>query len=151
MKKLFLFVLFVVLAISCKSTSNVSGNVSDITEIDWKLILVQTDTREIIFDRRTLTTEDARDIFTLRFDAESISGTGAPNRYSAPYTLEDQGINIMLMRSTLMASLWQPEKLREQDFFIFMQNAYEWRLVDNNLEIHSRTEDGSKIVLVFSL
>ena len=127
---------------------------SDVVGEELKLAEVyveSTFSREIIFDRDELINEGVGDILTLNFDREMISGTGSPNRYSAPYTLgQGQAISIMPMRSTLMASiLQQPEKLPEHQFFSYMQNVYEWRIRSGNLELLSRTEEGQEVRLVF--
>jgi len=103
------------------------------------------------FNRNTLP-EELRNFFTLNFDGEIVSGTGAPNRYTAPYTVgENQTISIMIMRSTLMASFFQPENITEHEFFTYMQNTHEWKLLNNNMELYSKTENGSEVRMVFSL
>ena len=123
--------------------SNIEGN-------EWKLIEVYVDGRDSRFSRNTLP-EDLRNFFTLKFDGGTVSGVGAPNLYSAPYTTGDNQISIMLMRSTMMASFFQPENLTEHEYFTYMQNTHEWKLVNNNLELLSKTENGSEVRLVFSL
>jgi hypothetical protein len=35
-------------------------------------------------------------------------------------------------------------------FFTYMQNAYEWNLVNNNLELRTKTADGGAVSLIFS-
>lgn len=149
MKKLFiLFVLVIALMISCNS----APKFSDVTGKEWKLIEVYADGKDILFDRETLSNEDAGDIFTLNIDAGNISGTGAPNRYTAPYTLgKNQAISITIVNATLMAAIRQPEKLKEQEFFVFMQNIYEWGFANEKLELHTKTENGAEVKLVFSL
>jgi heat shock protein HslJ len=156
MKKLIISFLIVVSIISCASgsgsgsSSNSSG--SDFKGKDWKLVEVWIDSKNINFNRKDLANDKAGDIFTLKFDAENISGTGAPNRYSAPYALSDKNsISVKPIRSTQMASLWQPEKLREYDFFIYMQNLSEWAINSGRLELTSKTENGRTVKLVFSL
>lgn len=156
MKKLLFSVLIVAAFImSCGSTGNIE-KFSDTTGKDWKLILVCIDSepagQEIVFDRKTLSGEKAENIFTMKIDTSNISGTGAPNNYLAPYTLgEGQTISIMPIRSTLMASLWQPESLKEQEFFLYMQNVYEWKTDKKNLELHSKTEDNRDVKLIFEM
>jgi len=155
MKKLFFLVLLVgILAVSCGSTSGSAkmSNFSEATGKDWKLIEVSTEKKEILFNRKNLKSENAANIFTLRFDAENIFGAGAPNRYSAPYKLgEDGAISIEMVRTTLMASIMEPEKLREHDFFTYIQNAYEWNFVEKNLELTSKNVNGEIAKLIFSL
>jgi len=168
-KQLFLLVFTAVLAMGCSSApgSSSEGNRSGVgggNEVnrdnavsfsgiegnEWKLIEVYIDGRDTRFSRNTLP-EELRNFFTLNLDGEIVSGVGAPNRYSAPYTLGDNNINILLIRSTMMASFFQPENLNEHDFFIYLQNVYEWILVNEKLELHSKTESGSEVRLVFSL
>jgi heat shock protein HslJ len=148
MRKLIFSILIAVSVIGCASNSNVS----DFKSKDWKLVEVWIDSKNINFNRKDLANEKAGDIFTLRFDAENLSGVGAPNRYSAPYSLADEkNISVMPIRATQMASLWQPEKLKEHEFFIYMQNLSEWAIVGGRLELTSKTEGGQTVKLVFSL
>jgi len=165
-KHFFLLVLITALMMSCVSTntSNISdernemsrtntdiSSPSSIQENEWKLIEVYIGGRNTRFNRNTLP-EDLKNFFTVNFDTQNVSGVGAPNHYSAPYTLGDnQTISVMLMRSTMMASFYQPENLTEHDFFTYMQNSYSWRLVNNNLELQSKTTAGGEVRLVFSL
>jgi heat shock protein HslJ len=80
-----------------------------------------------------------------------ISGTGAPNRYSAPYKLgASRDIRFAMVRATLMESIFEHEKLREHDFFNYIQNTYRWNVINSNLVLSSKV-DKDEIVLVFSL
>jgi len=134
-----------------RGTNNNTQRVSTLEGNEWKLIEVYIDGRNTRFSRNTLP-EEPGNLFTLNFDAQNISGVGAPNRYSAPYTKGDnQTLTIMLIRSTLMASLFQPENLTEHDFFNYLQNAYSWSIVNNNLELLSKSQNGGEVRLVFSL
>ena len=149
MKKAFwtLVVFLTLCAASCKS----APNFADVSGKEWKLIEVQVKNKNIGFDRGTLTAEGFGDIFTLKFDTEQLSGAAAPNRYSGPFTLsKNQSISVGVMVSTKMAALRQPEKLREEDFFKYMQNIYKWDLAQGNLELLTKTADGSEAKMIFS-
>ncbi len=147
-KQIFILVLVITIIISCTS----GPKFTDVVGKEWKLIEVNVNGRDILFDRNTLNSEDAGNIFTFNFDAQNISGVGAPNRYSGPYTLgREQAINMSPVRSTMMAPLKQPEKLRESDFFIYIQNIYKWDLIDTNLELYSKTENNADVRMVFAL
>ncbi|MCL2879838.1 MAG: hypothetical protein FWF29_06310, partial [Treponema sp.] len=53
---------------------------------------------------------------------------------------------------TMMAPLWEPEKLKEQDYFTYIQNAYKWSFTkDGTLELSSKNADGTEVVLVYEL
>ena len=149
MKKIILlFVIIAICVISCKTVPKFS----DVSGKEWKLTDVRLDGKSINFDRTVLESDGFADIFTLNFDAERLSGAGASNRYLAPYTLgKNQAISVQMAGETQMAPLRQPEKLKEYDFFIYIQNAYQWSLVDGNLELSSKGEDGGDVVLVFAL
>ena len=142
---------FSIFLTGCFTTGGNIQSFSDIQEKEWKLVQVYINGVDTQF-RRVNQPEMLGDIFTLTFDREIVSGTGAPNLFSAPYTLGDgQSINIMVMRSTLMAPLFEPENLSEHEYFTFLQNASTWRLVRNRLEIYSTTQDGREVRLVFAL
>ena len=121
---------------------------------EWRLIKVRVEdnfTREVHFDRAALARENLGDLFSLKFDSELISGKAEPNTYTAPYTINEteKTISIMPMRSTLMASTWQPDRLKEHDYFVYMQNALKWDVVNRNLVIFSKTMEGVDVQLTF--
>ena len=150
MKKIILPVLIVAILTVFASCGSVKG-FSDVMGKEWKLVEVRTGDKDTAFNRSTLSKEGASDIFTMKIEAELLSGVGASNRFTAPYTLgEGQSIEVQPMRATLMAPLRQPEKLREDQFFTYLQNTTEWQIADKTLEFHSKTNEGAPIVLVFS-
>ena len=137
-----------------RGTSDVTGEdtVSDIFEKEWKLIDVRINNNSINFDRNTLAVERLGEVYTLTLGSERLSGIGAPNRFFAPYTLgNNQAISVGNVAGTLMAAFREPDKLREHEYFVYISNAYKWNLVNNRLELSSKGEDGSDVVLVFAL
>jgi len=153
MKKLLIAFVLAAILMSCNTTGD-SSSFSSVTGKDWRLIEVRIESnfrREVIFDRNQLSKENARDVFILKFDNANVGGTAAPNRYAAPYSLgEGQSISVNPMRTTQMAALWQPERLREHDYFAYMQNIYRWEIVSGRLVLYSKTEDGKEIRMMFS-
>ena len=150
-KKFFAVVVLIVVMAACASTG-ASPQFSDITGKEWKLIEVYINGKSINFNRNALNNNGFRELFTLSFNPENISGVGSPNLYSALYTQEEnRTINIKLARSTLMAPLFEQDQLKEHDFFTYIQNINTWNLVNKNLELHSKTGEGAKVVMVFSL
>ena len=132
---------------ACKS----GPKFSDVSGKDWNLIEVQVKPHNIDFDRGKLVEEGFGDIFTLRFDPERVNGVGAPNRYFAPYTLENnQAIKISTVSGTMMVPLHAPEKLKEHDFFTYLQNTARWNLANGNLELYTTGEDGVEVTLIFA-
>jgi heat shock protein HslJ len=162
MKRIFFVCLLItVFLISCKSVptvektadvEKVSSEFSTVTGKDWKLIEVRIRNVDTGFNRSSLSRSENIEYFTVNFNSEMISGAGAPNRYSAPYKLgEGKSISISIVRATLMATLFETGKLREHDFFGYIQNTSSWNIVNNNLVLSSKAENGNEVVMVFSL
>jgi heat shock protein HslJ len=155
MKKQILFLLVVALLMSCKSTGGSISSFKDVIGKELKLVEVQIDStpfeRIVIYDREDLK-KHKHDVYTLTFSSDMVSGTAAPNKYSAPYTAGDNNtLTISLMRSTLMAPIIQPEKLQEFDFFNYMQKVGSWSSEKGNLILHSKTDSGIAVRLIFAL
>jgi len=152
-KQLFLFLLTFVLLISCVTSNN--GGTMDFSYVagkEWNLTAVFIDGNDTQFKRGTQSNDMTRGFFTLNLQEGVISGTGAPNRYSGRYTLgDDRSFSTSPLISTMMAPLFEPEGLREHTYFFYLQNAFMWRLVNNDtvLELHSISDDGSSVILVY--
>jgi heat shock protein HslJ len=146
-KQLAVFLSMACVIFGCAS----SPQFSDVKDKDWVLVEIQNKSGNIVLDRNKLKEEGVENIFTIRFDAERVNGVGAPNHYSAPYTVADkQAITIKPMISTLMAPLRELEELKEHEFFGYLHNVTKWNLSKGNLELYSRGEDGAEAVLVFA-
>jgi heat shock protein HslJ len=162
MKKIiFAIIITAVLLTGCRSApaGNTSTSTSTSTGADfsgvigkeWKLTEVWLDGKNTGFDRHALTRGGfPADIFTLNVNEEFFSGAGAPNRYSAPYTRDNYAITISQVRATLMAALRDPDKLREHDFFVYLQNISAWSLSGHKLTFTSKNMDGAEVRLVFT-
>ncbi|MDR2729380.1 MAG: META domain-containing protein [Treponema sp.] len=156
-----LFYLIVIIIVVCcismpESNESVPAsqpikNFSDITGKEFVLTEVYIDDINTGFNRNGLVLEGHNDdIFTITFDGRMLAGTGSPNRYSAPYTLENEnGISVKLIRSTLMAAFREPEKLKEHEYYVYLQNAYKWNIANENLELHSKTENNANVLMIF--
>jgi heat shock protein HslJ len=153
MKKLCFAVLLIAVLLSCKSTpASTPSDFDAVIGKEWKLIEVRINNSNTGYNRSSLARSGFANAFTVTFDATSLSGVGAPNRYSAPYSVGNGRVIIIgLVRSTMMAALQEPDRLREHDFFGYIQNAYRWTLNNNSLVLNSKTENGREVVLVFEL
>jgi len=148
-KSIALLAVIMFIQIACASSG---AQFSDVIDKDWKLMEVRAGKDTIIFKRDMLAQETPKNVFTLRFDAERVSGAGCPNRYFAPYTLtEKQVIDIKPIAGTLMAALFEPEQLKEREFFAYLENADQWNIVNGKLELRSKSDQGAETVLIFSL
>ena len=145
---------------SGNSSSNNSGaKVTSFAEAigkEWKLVEVNVRIdpfhKKVIYDRDHLRKEKIEKTYTLTLTASSISGTAAPNTYSAPFRRgQGQAVEILEIRSTKMAPIVQPEKLQEITYFGYLQNVYEWHINHNKLEFTSKTDANHQVRLVFEL
>jgi hypothetical protein len=55
------------------------------------------------------------------------------------------------MAATKIVPLSGLDKINEQEYFIYLQNAASWNLVNNTLELNSKTADGKAVILIFGL
>jgi len=153
-KQILLFLGVIVLAMSCVTTPKNVSSFSGVMGKDWKLIEVQLDgtpfNRIVLYDRNDLKKNNVGGVYTMKFNAEMVSGTGAPNKYTAPYTLGDgNALKIDVIKSTLMAPLVQPEKLQEQAFYNYMQNVESWSSDNGKLILQSKADNGNVVKLIF--
>ena len=153
-KQILLFLGVIVLAMSCVTTPKNVSSFSGVMGKDWKLIEVQLDgtpfNRIVLYDRNDLKKNNVGGVYTMNFNAEMVSGTGAPNKYTAPYTLGDgNALKIDVIKSTLMAPIVQPEKLQEQAFYNYMQNVESWSSDNGKLVLQSKAENGNVVKLIF--
>jgi len=115
----------------------------------WLLTNVKVNGADTGFNREELAVFNSEESFSIRFEAGLLSGVAAPNRYSGPYTIgENQAIKIPPMRSTLMASIFEPENLKEYEYYVYLQTAYKWNRKDQTLEIYSKTGD-DEVIMTF--
>ena len=160
MKKIIFGLIMTAIVVYCASAAGIreekimqeanTGAKMDLIGHEWKLIGVYIDGVDTQY-RREIQPKEIIICFTLNFDGQIVSGVGAPNRYSAPYTIgENQNISIMMVRSTLMASLFEPYNLTEHDFFTYIQNSHSWRVLNGQLELNSKTADNKNVRLVFN-
>ena len=176
MKTILVFLLIAGFISGCTSTTNISENIevdvekngninegydlnnteiTDFSEVvghELRLTEVYVNGTKTQYNREALS-DIFSEAFILKFDEQRFSGRGAPNLIVAtPYTLgENQSINIGLIPTTLMAAIFEPDHLKEHDFFKYIQSAYSWRITGGNLELYSRFEDNNEIKLVFLL
>jgi heat shock protein HslJ len=161
------FVIVAVLAVSCGSAPDTPSGASGpaagfgaITGKDWKLVEVRSsvnasadagaDAETSRFSRGELAEAGMENAYTLRFDGERLSGMGAPNRYSAPYTQgAGQTLSIGAIAGTLMASFQEPENLKEREYFDYLENVNKWDFVQGQLRLIARNGRGEETVLVF--
>jgi len=118
---------------------------------DWKLLELRRAAETVRLDRLSLAQLGMEDAFTVNFEDGRISGMGAPNRFFGPYTPgDDNNLSIGLLASTLMMALFEPEELREHEYFSYLSNVSRWYIREGRLELYSHGE-GDETVLVFIL
>lgn len=150
----FLTLIAAMLVFSCAGGSAIRSNLSfaDVQGRDWILVELRAAPETVRMDRRKLESINLGTAYTLHFGPERVTGTGAPNRFTGPYTAgEGRSLSIGQVAATQMMSLLQPEGLTEHDFFAYLARITSWDLRENRLELNSSTGNGDPAVLVFSL
>ena len=126
-----------------------SINIGTIRNRDWILQEVRIGTATVKIDRTGTANENS--IYTIRFDADRISGTGAPNRFFAPYTATgNSALSIGMIAGTLMAPLFERSDLRERDYFNYLQKIYRWSLINGKLELYTLDDKNLEVILIYS-
>jgi heat shock protein HslJ len=156
-------ILVTICACASRQTAAVPPNFDLVIDKEWKLIEVWVENQKADFNRDALGTEFAN-FYTLKFQVPesqgqpsqeilegTISGRAAPNNYRGPFKLsENQGISFNKMAATLMASMVEPEHLKENEYFAYLEGIYRWDVRDGRLELHGKDTAGKANVLVFS-
>ncbi|MDR2904587.1 MAG: META domain-containing protein [Helicobacteraceae bacterium] len=144
MKRAPTFIASLVLAslalVGCSSKDEVKAEVTTpayeaaLFSKEWKLAQVlDKDGKDKKFSRAALKGEN---FYTIRFDAERVSGSGAVNRFTAPYTrgqvmtkddnAVELGVKVDMMVNTLAATKAASigkEPLKEAEYFKAVQEA----------------------------
>ena len=142
-------VCFLVLTVlSCAgSAAAKAANFSDIIDKDWVLEEIQIGQTIIHINRAA----DISEVYTIRFEADRLGGTAAPNRYFSPYTAEGaNSISIGMVGSTMMAPLFERNDLAENRYFLFLEKVFRWELNNEKLELFSVDESGNEAKLIYS-
>jgi heat shock protein HslJ len=122
---------------------------SSISGKNWKLVEVKKDSSVIAINRQKLEADGFGDLFTIAF-GDRISGRGAPNRFTAPYqTGANNALTIQQPASTMMAAIYDPERIHEKDYFQYLTGVKSWKVNQNRLELYSSDSAGKETVLVY--
>ena len=123
---------------------------SDIEGKDWLLSEIASAGKTITIDRKKYDANFMSAFFSLSFREGQVGGTGAPNRYFGPYTLEgNNGLHFGNVASTQMAAFNEPEELKEREYFAYLSGVSRWDLVGGKLRLYSLNKDGSETILGF--
>jgi heat shock protein HslJ len=131
--------------IATDSTDNPPTPISEIQGKDWILEEMRINSATVRINR-----PNNIECFTLRFEAERISGIGHPNRYFGPYTAgEGNSLSIGNMGSTRMASFIEIDGLNEDEYFSYLAKAKSRAIRNGKLELTSSGKNGEAVVLVY--
>ena len=124
----------------------------DIEGKEWQLSEIRNDGKTVIIDRKKYETNYMGAFFTINFQDNSVSGTGAPNRYFGPCTPGSyNSLVIGNLASTMMAAFMEPEELKEGEYFGYLSNVRRWNFFDGKLELYSTNNNDREAILVFIL
>jgi len=129
--------------------SRVAGNAtfSEVEDKVWSLTEVKADPGVISIDRARV----SKNIYTVKFQAGRLIGTGADNSCFASYTAgEDKALSIGKVISSRMAPLFEMRNFTEREYFIYLEKAYRWDLRDGKLFLHTYDKNSANVILTFS-
>ena len=90
------------------------------------------------------------DLFTLTIDNERISGKAAPNRHTSAYQPgANNALTIQPPVSTAMIMIYDPERIREKEYFRCLTAVKRWKLNQNKLELYTVDANNKEAVLVY--
>jgi heat shock protein HslJ len=127
----------------------------DVQGEEWTLLEIKSPGKTVSIDRKKLEAVNLGGAFTASFESSSenegrLSGVGAPNRYFGPYTLgENNTLSVGLLAGTMMAAIFEPEELKENEFLDYLSKAKRWDLKSGELELYSVNSSGAETVLTF--
>jgi hypothetical protein len=122
----------------------------------WKLVEVRINAANsrdpVTFDRMKLKSEGMDDIFILSFNTlAEVNGTAAPETYTASYEQgEGQSLSLKQVNITHTDRVIAPERLREAEYFSFLEKINRWEYSQNRLELYSATPGGQETMLIFT-
>jgi heat shock protein HslJ len=148
-----ILVLLTIVFVSCAGTASARGNgmaLKDMQGKEWMLLEVRKPGKTALIDRKKLETSFPGGVYTINFEEGRVSGFGAPNRYFGPYTVgSNKALSIGNLASTMMAALFEPEELKENEFFAYLSKVSRWNIQSGKLELYSADSSGAETVLIF--
>jgi heat shock protein HslJ len=154
-----IFILPVIVFTLCAGGASSAGRKAEFRDAqgkEWALLEIRSQGKTVGIDRKKLEAGFPGGVFTLNFEEASpgsegrVNGAGAPNRYFGPYTAGgNNALSIGNLASTKMAALFEPEELKEHEFFDYLSKAKRWDIRSGKLELYSTNSTGAETVLVF--
>jgi hypothetical protein len=133
------------------SSQGLSGAIAEIGGKNWKLVELKANGKSYQIDRKKLDAEGLGDLFTFNISNDRISGRAAPNRYTAGYkTGDNNALTIQAPASTLMAAIYDPERIKEKEYFDYLIKVSRWKLNQGRLELYTTDKTGKEAVLIYS-
>lgn len=139
-------------AASCASRAEKGENkatnmeFSSILGKSWELLEVKDASSETVIDRA-----GKEGVYTITFAEDGIAyGKGSPNNYRAPYTLtENNGITFSRIAGTLMAPLFEPDGLKERQYYVYLEKTTRWEISNGQLQLFT-ADDFGEVILTFN-
>jgi len=120
---------------------------SDVQGRYWNLTEVKKNSHSINIDRARA----PKDIYTIKFEATHLVGTGAVNFYAAAYVAcNNHRITIIRFGRIRDDALYEMESFTESDYFRHLERVKEWNLNNGKLELYTCDDYGARVILIFS-
>jgi heat shock protein HslJ len=120
---------------------------SEVEDKVWNLMEVKKGIAVISIDR----SRASKDIYSVKFQAGRLIGTGADNACFGSYTTyEKNAISMGNIISSRMAPLFEMRNFTEREYFMHLEKIYRWDLRGGKLELHTYDKNGDRVLLIFS-
>jgi hypothetical protein len=127
-----------------------------VKENTWQLVSVDKGKLINRLDHKKYEANGLKETYTLCFSGDTtltgrIYGRGAPNIYFAMFGIGDNpAIIISSIVSTKMAAIYEPEDLKEHEYFRYLEKADRWSMdYAEHLKLSTKDQEGEEISLIF--
>ena len=131
---------FMILNVNNKNFSEVQGRCWNLAEVKNKSVAINIDRSKAPID-----------IYTIKFESDHLTGTGAVNFYSASYAArEDHMLSIIGFARIRDDTLYEMDNFTEYEYFRHLQRVNRWNIRNGKLELHTYDDKGTGVILTFS-
>jgi heat shock protein HslJ len=122
----------------------------DVKQKIWKLSEIRIGAGSTVIDRKKMEDAGMGDVYIIQFTDEGVNGKAAPNRYFAPYDMQEaKNVSVRTIVGTLMAATINVGGLMENEYYYYLQRISRWELSGSTLELFSAISPDEYAILCY--
>jgi heat shock protein HslJ len=130
--------------------SHSEATFQDIKDRIWKLTELSVGFGRVVFDRIGMENNGHGDVYIIQFADEGVNGKAAPNRYFAPYEVQEgHSVALRTIVGTMMAASINIGGIMETEFYYYLQRISRWDLQNGRLDLFVAVSPDENAVLSF--